>query len=256
VTHIIIQRPTNPLGKHQPKFWSASDQKYEAAFSAFEHDYSDLTMATRQCPTGGVVISELSRHYGSKQHFETYQNRHPRSVNLTILKRKAEWVVYGSAFVQPVNIATVTLTSNEWTIRTIAEQIGAENITINPVLKRRHNWGKAYKSKYIESLLLGFPVGQIVIADAGGKFDHTVVDGNQRLLAIAEFYGFGLRTEFALVDLEYRSDLVGLTRSAIELDPDLSQATTDLDRQVIRVVRVTNWQDQSLLDNLTNRLNN
>jgi hypothetical protein len=39
-------------------------------------------------------------------------------------------------------------------------------------------------------------------------------------------------------------------------DLELSQAVADLNCQLLRVVRVTNWQDQSLLDNLSLRLNN
>jgi hypothetical protein len=259
--HLIIKRPTDPLTKHQPKFWSASEQKYQTAFSVYEHDYSDLGLAHRECPSDGIVISELSRHYGSKQQYKTYQNRHSRSVNLVILGRRTEWVVYGSPFRSTVDIAAVTLTSTEWTVRTIAEQAAAGNIAINPVLKRRHNWGMADKSKYIESLMLGFPVSQIVIAAGSGRFDHTVVDGNQRLLAIIQFYGFGIlgevarEEELALVDLDYRSDLAGLTRTQILADPALSQAVADLNCQLLRVVRVTNWQDQSLLDNLSLRLN-
>ena len=65
-----------------------------------------------------------------------------------------------------------------------------ENIQLNLRFQRRDAWNITRKSRFIESLILGFPVPQIVLATNNkekGKF--IVLDGKQRLLTILQFYG-------------------------------------------------------------------
>jgi hypothetical protein len=186
----------------------------------------------------------------------SYREQFPRHSNLIVLRRKRHWVLYGSAATNNVDISKMVISSSEWLILAISEQIAANNIAIDPVLKRRHNWDAEAKSRYIESLMLGFPVSGIVLAGDGHPF--TVIDGNQRLLAISEFYDLETSPppRLALVGLKYRTDLNSLDRARILVDCYLAPALDDLDRQSLRVAIVRNWQEQSFLTDLQLRLNN
>ncbi|MFM5890715.1 MAG: DUF262 domain-containing protein, partial [Dolichospermum sp.] len=73
---------------------------------------------------------------------------------------------------------------------TILDQLIRNNIQLTPRFQRRDAWDITLKSRFIESLILGFPVPQIVLAvnrQEKGKF--IVLDGKQRLLTILQFYG-------------------------------------------------------------------
>ena len=85
-----------------------------------------------------------------------------------------------------LNAAVVT--GADWTTETILNQINKGNINLDPNFQRRDAWDRRRKSDFIESLILGFPIPQIVLAEDRehrGKF--IVLDGKQRLLAIKQF---------------------------------------------------------------------
>ena len=89
------------------------------------------------------------------------------------------------AFVEEKNLIVF---SRDWTVETIASQIDRGNIDLNPKFQRRNAWNDTRRSKLIESLLLGLPVPEIVLAeDKNRKNSFIVIDGKQRLLAIAGF---------------------------------------------------------------------
>ncbi|HFR4125238.1 TPA: DUF262 domain-containing protein [Yersinia enterocolitica] len=75
--------------------------------------------------------------------------------------------------------------STDWTTETIINQISKGTIDLNPNFQRRDAWTQEEKSKFIESLILGFPIPPIVLAlnkNIRGKY--IVLDGKQRLLSI------------------------------------------------------------------------
>ena len=105
-----------------------------------------------------------------------------------------------------VNISKVTISSSDWTTETILDQLVRENIQIDPNSPRRDVWNLVVKSRFIESIILGLPISQILLAAYAERGKHIAVDGNQRLLSILEFYGKS-ETEnncFALTGLEFR----------------------------------------------------
>ena len=53
----------------------------------------------------------------------------------------------------------------DWTTETIAGQLKKGNIDLNPSFQRRDAWSEQEKSKLIESLMLGFPVPPIILAE-------------------------------------------------------------------------------------------
>jgi len=87
-------------------------------------------------------------------------------------------------------IREIVVSGSDWTTETIFNQLVRGNIELNPRFQRRDAWDITRKSRFIESLILGFPIPQIVLAanrQEKGKF--IVLDGKQRLLTIMQFYG-------------------------------------------------------------------
>ena len=87
-------------------------------------------------------------------------------------------------------ISGIVVAGTDWTTATIVDQLVRENIQLNPRFQRRDAWNITRKSRFIESIILGFPIPQIVLASnkkERGKF--IVLDGKQRLLTILQFYG-------------------------------------------------------------------
>ena len=157
-------------------------------------------------------------------------------------------------------INEVVVYGTDWTVGTIIEQIKAGNINVNPCFQRRDAWNIEKKIKYIESLILGFPVPQIVLAEmTRGKF--IVIDGKQRLLSLMQFYGIADKTigkinNFALNKCELLKDLNGISYIELESDPLLNQYYTQLQNQTVRCVLIKNWnQNILLLEKIFVRLN-
>ena len=78
--------------------------------------------------------------------------------------------------------------SRDWTVATILSQIEQENIDLNPGFQRRNAWNDNKRSKLIESIMIGYPIPEIVLAENKNKRNsYIVIDGKQRLLTIASF---------------------------------------------------------------------
>ena len=52
---------------------------------------------------------------------------------------------------------------SDWTAQTILNQLDRGNIVLNPRFQRRDAWKPVRKSLFIESMILGFPVPQLVL---------------------------------------------------------------------------------------------
>lgn len=63
----------------------------------------------------------------------------------------------------------------DWTTETIARQLEKGNIDLNPSFQRRDAWSEQEKSKLIESLMLGFPVPPIILAENKQKRIHILL---------------------------------------------------------------------------------
>ncbi|EIU6970599.1 DUF262 domain-containing protein, partial [Pseudomonas aeruginosa] len=88
----------------------------------------------------------------------------------------------------PVSFKDAVVLNADWTIETINLQIQKGNIDLQPGFQRRVAWDDERKSRLIESIIVGLPVPNIVLAenkDSRGKF--IVIDGKQRLVAVSEY---------------------------------------------------------------------
>ncbi|REJ41939.1 MAG: DUF262 domain-containing protein [Microcystis flos-aquae TF09] len=155
-------------------------------------------------------------------------------------------------------ISETVVAGSDWTTATIRDQLTRENIQLNPRFQRRDAWNITRKSRFIESLILGFPVPLIVLATNNkekGKF--IVLDGKQRLLTILQFYGDSAtpNNSFTLKDLEFLDNLNGCQYQDLKNDFNLNDFLDQLDNQTIRTIVIRNWKTESFLHKIFLRLN-
>ncbi len=135
----------------------------------------------------------------------------------------------------------------DWTIETINTQINKGNINLQPGFQRRVAWDDVRKSRLIESIIVGMPVPNIVLAenkDHRGRF--LVIDGKQRLVAINDF----LKGVYKLRGLDIRNDLNDKTYSDLPTEDQ-----EYLDNSTLRSTVIKNWSDENFLYAIFFRLN-
>lgn len=161
-------------------------------------------------------------------------------------------------------LGQAVVTDTDWTTETILNQIRRGNFKLNPNFQRRDAWNQKRKSLFIESLMLGLPIPQLVLAEAPGrKGTFLVLDGKQRLLALQQFaagstlaISEGEDAEgFALAGLEVLKHLNGKTLAEIEDDARESEVLSSFLNQTIRTVVVRNWPNEDYLHTVFLRLN-
>lgn len=155
---------------------------------------------------------------------------------------------------------TASVGGKDWTVETLVTQMRKGRIDLDPTFQRRNAWLGNRKSKLIESIMLGFPIPQIVLAEKLDNPGHYfVLDGKQRLLALRQFFvdpndprdeGF---EPLRLGSLEVLSQLNRKDANALEsARPDLYAA---IENHSIRTVVLGQWNSQRLLLSLFLRLN-
>lgn len=146
-----------------------------------------------------------------------------------------------------VSFKDAVVMNADWTIETIDSQINKGNIDLQPGFQRRAAWDETRKSRLIESIIVGMPVPNIVLAENKehrGRF--IVIDGKQRLLSINAF----IQGSYALRGLDMRADLNDKRYS------DLPPADKEyLDNSTIRATVIKNWSDEDFLYATFYRLN-
>lgn len=156
-------------------------------------------------------------------------------------------------------IRQAVVTATDWTTETILTQINKGNILLNPKYQRRDAWNKKRKSKFIESLVLGLPVPQLVFAeskDSRGKY--LVLDGKQRLLSIRQFAAArddSSYMQLKLTGLEVRKHLNGKSLENLQNDLELFGDLAAFENQPIRTVIIKNWPNEIFLYHVFLRLN-
>lgn len=156
------------------------------------------------------------------------------------------------------HFSDAVLFSTDWTVETILGQMERNNIDLNPRFQRRDAWSTQRKSRFIESIILGLPVPQLVLAERKGhKGSFIVLDGKQRLLTLLQFTGNSKsdNNSFRLSGLDARTDLqrkryIDFTDST-ELRSDLNMFLN----HTIRTVVIRNWPSTEFLHLVFLRLN-
>lgn len=147
----------------------------------------------------------------------------------------------------------------DWTTETVLSQMKQGNINIDPKFQRRDVWKAPRKSRFIESLILGLPVPQLVFAeDRNKRGSFIVIDGKQRLLTLRQFSAAKDDKVFsphALAELQYRSDLEGKTLEDLQNEIPFQKDFRAFQNQTIRTVIVKNWPNEKYLYLVFYRLN-
>ena|ERR1017187_10523622 len=149
----------------------------------------------------------------------------------------------------------------DYTLSVMVDKWNKHQLVI-PKFQRRFVWTQAQASKLIESFLLGLPVPPIFLYSGTGTSELLVVDGQQRLKSIANFYeGLfgdevnGNRPVFRLIGLDEGSRFLGKTYQ--DLIGSDSDTAIRLDDSVLRafVVKQLNPGDDTSIYHIFERLN-
>lgn len=158
---------------------------------------------------------------------------------------------------QAEHFSEAVLHAADWTVETMISQLVRGNIEMNPRFQRRDAWSVRRKSAFIESLILGLPVPQIVLAEKRGqRGKYIVLDGKQRLLSLMQFSGNaeGPSNAFRLSGLEARSDLNRKTYEALK-DPSSEGDLNAFHNYTVRTAVIRNWPSYEFLHLVFLRLN-
>lgn len=164
--------------------------------------------------------------------------------------------------IDDVDLRTVSqavVSATDWTTETVINQINKGNIQLNPRFQRRDAWEPDRKSRFIESLILGLPIPQLVLAEAKNKRgSYIVIDGKQRLLSIRQFaadQNDPLFRRLRLTGISIRHDLRRMSLLDLRNDPALSEDLAAFENQPIRTVVIKNWESEDFLYQVFLRLN-
>lgn len=155
---------------------------------------------------------------------------------------------------QNLDTSGIVVYARDWTIQTIFSQISAGNIELNPKFQRRNAWHDIRRSKLIESIIMGYPIPEIVLAeDPAKKRSFIVIDGKQRLLSIAGFINHEKYKYWdvpVLKQLNVCKDLNGLSYSKLP-----ENTVREFDNSSLRCTVITNFNDIQVLYDIFYRLN-
>lgn len=151
------------------------------------------------------------------------------------------------------------LWSTDWTAETIVSQLKRGNIDLEPSFQRRSAWREQKESLFIESLILGIPIPQLILADSKIKRgSYIVIDGKQRLLTIRKFVSSGEHGAFEplrLSGLEKRKDLNGITYTDLLDNTDFEEDLAAFQNSNIRTIVIRNWKRDTYLYEVFLRIN-
>lgn len=158
-----------------------------------------------------------------------------------------------------IAFSSAVVSGNDWTTETIVSQINKGNINLSPSFQRRDAWTAARKSRFVESLILGLPIPQLVLAESREKKgSYIVLDGKQRLLSIRQFFaqkGDSDYDQLRLSGLDIRENLNSASIDDLRDDVAFEEDLTALENQPIRTIVIKNWPSEEFLYLVFLRLN-
>lgn len=146
------------------------------------------------------------------------------------LEIEAEDTSRGELQIKPWDPKHIRITTKNYTLREIFNQIEENELDLAPDFQRSFVWKKNQQVRLIESILLGIPLPAFYF-----NLDHSgaiqVVDGVQRLTTVKLF----MSDELELTEgyLEYLSDLKDLTFSTLDPSTRRRFASTQIVAHVI-----------------------
>jgi Protein of unknown function DUF262 len=148
--------------------------------------------------------------------------------------------------------------ARDWTVQTLISQVLVGNIELDPRFQRRNAWNDVKRSRFVESLILGVPIPQLVLAEIReqpGKF--VVIDGKQRLLTLASLqspkYDTWNKARFA--NLLTLTELEGVELSDFISSSKFTALRRQLANQSIRAALVVGTKTDDVLYDIFYRVN-
>jgi len=142
----------------------------------------------------------------------------------------------------------VVVYGTDWTVETIFTQLSKGNIKLDPPFQRRDAWKLDSKSRFIESLIFGVPVPQILLSvNNEGKF--IVLDGKQRLGTLFDF----LSNTFKLKNMVFDVNLEGAFFRDLEIN--FPNYYNQLCNNTIRTTVIKKYSDEKVLHQIFLRVN-
>jgi hypothetical protein len=156
--------------------------------------------------------------------------------------------------VKPEHFSNISIAPSDWTVGSLYGLLGKQ-IDLDPAYQRRSVWSAHAKSQFIESLMLGIPIPQILLASrTSKKNEFLVLDGKQRLTAIKEFLD-GFHSD----GKEFRLRNLSLLGEALNNKSWGDIANTEwADRLLNEPIRTTvlrGWDSEAVLYQIFYRLN-
>ncbi|MFG1685416.1 DUF262 domain-containing protein [Nonomuraea sp. NPDC049269] len=154
------------------------------------------------------------------------------------------------------DVADVVIYTLDWSVQSLLEKIGT-TFDINPAFQRRDAWNSTRKSLYIESLMLGLPVPQIVLAeDRGHKGRFIVLDGKQRLVTMKQFASPNEQFKaLTLSKLQFLTQFKGKSFARMQKIEGGQDWLESFLAQPVRTMVVRNWGKPAVLYQIFVRLN-
>lgn len=155
----------------------------------------------------------------------------------------------------------VVLASSDWTADTMLSQIAKDNIYLDPLFQRRAVWRSEKRSRFIESLILGVPVPQLVLASRDRQSQGSsfiVIDGKQRLLTLKSFGCAGSAQDaepLKLKGLQVLKDINNKTYDDLRTDPQFREYVEAFENAIVRTVVIKNWKKEEYLYQTFFRIN-
>lgn len=153
---------------------------------------------------------------------------------------------------------SVVVYSRDWTVDTIRNQIEQGNIDLNPNFQRRNAWNDEKRSRLIESLIIGVPIPEVVLAeDPNRRKSFIVIDGKQRLLTIMGFLDpkIGYWNRPKLSKIKSGSSLIGLSYEDLSTRPEHTDDHREFLNSDIRCTVISNYSSNDVLYDIFYRLN-
>ncbi len=151
------------------------------------------------------------------------------------------------------------LWSTDWTTETVISQLDKQNIDLDPSFQRRSAWDEKKQSLFIESLALGLPIPQLILAENRKKRgSFIVIDGKQRLLTLRRFGSTNPNTGFIplkLRGLQKLKVLNGKTYADIQRDLSLADDRAAFENSSIRTIIIRSADQEEYLYEVFLRIN-
>ncbi len=157
--------------------------------------------------------------------------------------------------VKPEDFADIFVIPSDWTVSTLRQEM-KDVIDLDPDFQRRSVWNIKSKSKFIESLALGIPIPQILLAESQeSRNNYLVLDGKQRLLTIKEFFD-GVLSDGKRFVLEGLTDLPEMNDKDWQRIADQhGRLARSIEGALIRTAIIRGWRNDNVLYEIFHRLN-